>query len=368
MKDLLINAGILSEHNTGLGVYTIQVIEHVCPILENEGIEFEIMCSQKEYVPERFRQYVKEVKFGNFIARNINTSREYRKKYKLVWSTTHHGGLFSSTDQIITIHDITPIIYPNGRIHQEIYYKYILPIIIKDSKGILTVSQNTKKDILKKYSRYIESEDKVKVIYESIMDKHTTDRIEQSLLEKYQVKEKEYFSVVGIHYEYKNLQLIIDAYAKESELRKYKVIIIGNDNNEYGKYLHTNISQLHLEDSFVFTGFVSNEEKQALVTYSIATIYPSKYEGFGLPVLEAMNMGVPVLSSNASSLPEVGGNAALYFSPNNVDELIKQILNITQNADVRNELVSRGYANVQRFDWNKICMEIYQYLKEIMGK
>lgn len=366
MSDLLINASILAKNNTGLGVYTLQMLKYLCPILVEEGISFDIMCGSKDYLPDDLKAYAKVVPFNGVVSRNLNTSKVYNDGYKLVWSTTQHGSIFSHTNQIISIHDITPILYPNGRLHQKFYYKKILPLLISKSVSVITVSDNTKKDILTNYSKQIHSDEKVKVIRESIEKIERDNSNATDILNKFGVTKNLYLCITGIHYEYKNIHLVLKAFAENKALQNLKVIIIGNDNNQYGKYLHSLSEKYNLNDIFIFTGYISKKERDALLSNSFACVYPSLYEGFGLPLLEAMQAGVPVISSNASSLPEVGGDSAIYFDPTSTDDLCNKILMLLNNKELRNEYISKGYKNLLRFDWNNIAHEMFNHLSQFL--
>ena len=363
MKDLLINASILSNRNTGLGVYTYNMLEHACPILDQYGISYDVMCGDSSYLPDCCRDKAKVVPFAGFISRNYQASKIYNQGYKLVWSTTQHGALFTKTKQIITIHDITPYLYPKGRQHQALYYKLVVPILINKSVIVITDSENTKKDIIEKYSNRKWNKSKLRVIHAAIAEKDYIATNFSDISKQYNLEKEKYFCITGIHYEYKNIHMVINTYLKYKDFNNYKVVIIGNDRNEYGEYLHSLVKENNLEKVFVFTGFISDEDKLCLLKNSLASIYPSKYEGFGLPLLEAMQAQIPVISSNASSLPEVGGNAALFFNPNNIEELAADINFLINNPDERSRLIELGVENLKRFNWRDSALMLVDILR-----
>lgn len=338
---ILINALILSSKNTGLGVYTYNLLNCISPKLKENNINFDILVSNSDFLPENCKGNAKVIDYSGFLQRNKLIKKIDLSEYDLVWSTTQHGNRKLKCQQIITIHDLIPYFYPKGRIHQYIYYKLLLPKILKYCGCIFTVSENTKIDISKIY-KY--EKNKIINAYEAI---NYSNNGEVRKLNSY-----DHFSVTGIQYFYKNIQLIIEAYHKYQDLRKYKVYVIGNNACNYGRYLLSLVDKYSLTDYFIFTGFISNNEKNKIISTSIASIYPSFYEGFGLPILEAMDLGVPVLSSNTSSLPEVGGEASIYFNPNSVEELYEKMTYIINTKD-RDEIVKKGYKNLERFTWDK---------------
>lgn len=367
-KDILINASILSENNTGLGRYTYQVLEHVCPLLDERGISYEVICGSASITPESVADHVLETPSKGFIARLLKAELAGMRSYRLAWSTTQHGFLFPRGRQVISIHDVTPVLYPEGRLHQSWYYQHVIPWVLRTCAGIITVSENTKKDILRIYGKQISDSDTVKVVYESI-DPPTESSYDFSrCAEKYAISDGSYFCVTGIHYPYKNLDIIIDAFKSFPELDHTKVLFIGNNKNEYGRHLVERVSSEELSRNLVFTGFVSDEERDSLISHCAAAVYPSLYEGFGLPVLEAMQMGVPVISSNASSLPEVGGDAAIFFDPSNAAQLKDAMLGILGNPVERERRALLGRQNLARFSWNKIARDMVDYFESLLGE
>lgn len=366
---ILINAMILAENNTGLGNYTSQILEYICPLLEEKKYEIDILCANKNYLPINCQKYCKEIHFKNYIDRNIKINKIPLKDYDIIWSTTQHGILKKNINQIVTVHDLTPLIYPKGRKHQFIYYKYILPKILKKSKYIITVSKNTKNDILKYYKNI--DENKIKVVYESILPvykQNISNEQKNEILNKNKLNSHNYFCIIGIHYYYKNIHSIVEMYNKYRNELKDKVVIIGNKNNEYGQYLETLVKKYDLEKYFIFTGYISNIEKNVLVDNCTAILYPTKYEGFGLPVIEAMDLGIPVVCSNTSSLPEIAGEAALYFNPDNIDDIYDKIMKITGNEKLRDELIKKGFIVRKKFDWNIFAKEILEIINNSIKK
>lgn len=356
-KDILINASILSEHNTGLGVYTYQLLENVVPKLIKKGITLDIMCKCEKFLPENCSEYAKVIGYNGVISRTIKTNLNYNSNYKIVWSTTQHGGIFSKTNQIITIHDLIPLMYPQGRMHQYLYYKFLLPIIIKKCKYIFTVSQNTKNDIITYYNV---SPDKILVMYEAI--NYTNKKINRTdfkiLEKKYSINKNKYFLIIGIHFEYKNIHAVIEAYRTSEKMKEVKIVIIGKDSGKYGDKLKKIINENKLEDKIIIMGYVGENIKETLIENSIAIIFPSLYEGFGIPILEAFEKKAAMICSNTSSLPEVGGNAVLYFDPKNCNDIKKNMELIIEHPQIKEILIERGVVQKEKFNWNDISENI----------
>lgn len=361
---ILINALILDECKTGLGVYTWSVLSRIAPLMERRGLEYDILCAKREYLPEEVQNHAVETCCkGVFDRMKILRTWSKNSNYDLVLSTTQHGAEKVLGRQIITIHDLMPLFYPKGRWHQFFYYKFMLKKIIKASTGIITVSESTKSDISKFYHV---STDKIQVfgcgapeIKEKKLDfnlKVLPDVVQPG----------RYFVITGIHYRYKNIHSVVLAYKKYPELREFPVIILGNDKCKYGRQLKKMVKKGGLSKQFIFMGFVSDIQRDSIIANACGCVYPSLYEGFGLPLLEAMAAGVPIACSNSSSLPEVGGDAALYFDPNNIEDIKSKLIQIARDNELRLKLIARGADNVNRFNWDSVANNIVNYICNIL--
>lgn len=366
----IFNATILNDRLTGLGVYCKNILDR----LKNDFDVVLYTDNYKKTFEENSKEVVLRVKSNNKIKNIILRNRAFKKWIKdnqgsniLHYSPTQHGVRVKGIKQIITIHDLMPLYFPKGRLHQYFYYKVLLKRIINNSNLIITVSENTKKDILKEYKV---NEDKVKVIYNGF------DEIKKSIDKEYSknyIKDKfnieNYILMVGIHYKYKNLHSVIEAYDRNKEVLKVPLVIVGGTEGSYGKELIKLVNKKNLNDKVKFLGFVSNEDKNLLYQAAKLFIYPSLYEGFGLPVLEAMSNGTVVACSNSSSLPEVVGDAAYMFDPNNLYEIESALLtmtNISNEEYIQYMLKSRR--QLEKFSWDKCANEILEAINGVRNE
>jgi len=363
---ILINATILSDKNTGLGVYTYNILYYVCPILDEKNIDYQILCKDVNLLPDCCKKKAYEVKFNGFFQRNSVINSVGKQKFDLIYSTTQHGVLHTKDKQIVTVHDLMPIFYPKGRYRQWLYYKLFLPRILKKSMRVITVSESSKNDILRLYKKV--PKDNVVVVSPSLLPQKNNETVNtDALLVKFKLKKQSYFCITGIHYPYKNIHSVIEAYKNNSDLKKYIVVVIGNDDCPYGKFLKKLVEKYSLSNYFLFTGYISEEEKNILLSNSYMCLYPSLYEGFGLPVLEAMRAGVPVVCNNLSSLPEVGGSAAIYCNFAEPRETAKKLQEIIDMGDaVRQDYIERGYENLKRFDWSISAISIAEIIETVI--
>jgi len=371
MRKLIFNATILNDKQTGLGIYTKNILFR---LLES-GIIDTIICDVNDYTTNniigkvnckvvplelsrgRLSALKRNYKFNNFINNN------YNKNDILVYSPTQHLVMNNNLNQIVTIHDLMPLLYPKGRAHQYFYYKVLIPKYIRKVNKVITVSENTKKDIVKFYDV---DKEKVKVIYNGydMNDKFTKQESRNYIFNKYNIEG--YFFMVGIHYRYKNLHTVIEAYSKIYKEINLKLVIAGNSKVEYGRELVSLVDRLGLNEHVIFLGYVNDDEKEMLYKASNALIYPSLYEGFGLPVLEAMYNETPVLCSNTSSLPEVVSTAAILFNPLDEVDIINAMRTIISNKEVSTKYINAGLENIKKFSWDKTAEEVKQIIIELL--
>lgn len=369
MKKVYFNATILNDKPTGLGIYTINVLERLD---KYKVLDTVIFNSLEEEI--RYSYLVKNARTINI--QNNNKFNAFYRNYLLnkfiksvsssnnllLYSPTQHGVRYNKIHQIITIHDLTPVFYPSGRWHQYIYYKFILPRVIKNSDKIITISNNTKKDIIKYYNI---DDDKIDVIYNGYNVPANIDKKESAKYIYNKYKLEDYLLMVGINYKYKNLHNVIKAYNQIEKYINNKLVIVGNYNNSYGKSLKKLTQKLNLNQNVVFLGYVNDNDLERLYQAAKMFIYPSLYEGFGLPLLEAMANRTLVLLSNSSSLPEILNDSRLFFNPNSIVSIKKCILKYL-NEEINNyDLICKE--NLERFSWNKTSTMILNLVRDLIN-
>lgn len=366
MKEIIFNATSLNDKPNGLSLYCKNVLQRMDMSLINEvAITSEYDGLDESNIKVKKIDIKSENKLVSVFKRNLNYRRYIKNKsrsHKLaVYSPTQHGLNIRGIDQIVTIHDLIPLYYPKGRLHQYIYYKYILPKVAKKANKIITVSENTKRDIMKFYDI---SEEKIEVIYNGFDEGAPID-IEKSknlIFEEFKIKD--FILMVGINYSYKNLHSVISAFASVVDRTNLNLVIAGNEKNSYGKELMEQVKNLGLESRVVFMGYVPDKFKNYLYQAASMFIYPSLYEGFGLPILESMSNGVPVICSNTSSLPEVGGDGAIYIDTTNISEIEEAILYVcNMSYEEKQALINKGLNRCKEFSWEKCVTQVENTLK-----
>ena len=182
--------------------------------------------------------------------------------------------------------------------------------------------------------------------------------------------DKPYILYVGRNEPHKNLKAVLLAYhyLPGGIKNDFQLVFVGKHEERYNKPIKDLIKKYNLESSVTFTGYV--DESDLPYIYSGASVYvqPSFYEGFGLPVLEAMACGVPVVASNTSSLPEVGGDAALYSDPSDVSKLSEQIKIVLEDDKLREKLIKKGFSQIKKFTWFTAASSLLDCFNEIGDK
>ncbi|MET0571712.1 MAG: glycosyltransferase family 1 protein, partial [Pedobacter agri] len=215
----------------------------------------------------------------------------------------------------------------------SLWYRFIIPILARKSRKILTVSMFSKGEIIRILKQPAEK---------IIVAPNASSQLDSGHSEP--VMYGEYLLFVGSVDPRKNLITLINAF-KSINQGRLKLVIAGMVNKNFGSV------DLDHDEDIIYLGKVSDAHLAALYKNAVAFVYPSLYEGFGIPPLEAMQHGCPVLVSNSSSLPEVCGDAAIYFSPYNTEELAEKIKLISENENLRTQLKQKGLKRVMEFSW-----------------
>jgi glycosyltransferase involved in cell wall biosynthesis len=249
--------------------------------------------------------------------------------------------------RVVVIHDVNHLVDINKISSvKKIYARYMIKAAIRKSDKIITDSKFSQKEITNHISTYGKV---IKVVYCSINSEGIRNLISQIDLEEFRNKydlPSNYFLYLGSIKRHKNLisalkafKLVIKKYPKQ------KMVVIGVKPDDFFKNKETN----DLREGVIVPGYIPDCELPALYANALCLVFPSLYEGFGLPPLEAMNYGCPVIASNVSSIPEVCGDAALYFDPLNIDEIVKTMKKIIEDKYTANQLKEKGFDNLSRF-------------------
>lgn len=277
----------------------------------------------------------------------------YLKKDDLLINLCNSAPIFHR-NKISTLHDIIYRLYPQScSFAYHVYYRLLVPLMLKTSLHIITVSEFSKREI-SRYFKY--PEENIKVIYNAVGERFQTHK---KIPNTFDLSTPYLMAVAAVTY-HKNYSRMIEAFVNLSAQQKLNVrlLIVGERSHCYPKQ-HYDIDS---KAPIFFLGRVSDEELVSLYQNATALVFPSLYEGFGIPPLEAQACGCPVISSNATAMPEVLGDSVLYFDPLNVKEMQEAMEYIVSDRELRDSLIHKGFTNVSRFSWNNSARKLYEII------
>ncbi|MBI4098005.1 MAG: glycosyltransferase family 4 protein [Candidatus Levybacteria bacterium] len=293
-----------------------------------------------------------------------------QSKIDVFFSPTHYLPISAPAKSVISILDVSYLHFPNLFAKKDLYQlKLWGGFSIKRAKKILTISSSSKNDIIKGYG--LPSE-KVAVVYPGIKKisniKYPSNSAGRQISNMDELQKKfgiegKFILFVGTLQPRKNIVRLIEAFAKLKR-NDLDLVIIGKKGWQYEEILAAP-EKFGVGDRVKFLDSVSNEELPSFYQHAQFFILPSLYEGFGLPVLEAMNYGCPVITSDVSSLPEAGGDAALYVDPKNVQDIYEKMKKLLSDDDLKKELIEKGYKQAKKFSWEKSARQTLAVLEEV---
>jgi len=265
---------------------------------------------------------------------------------------------------IITIHDLVAFLFPNKHNKKAVVIeKLFLKKAIKKSDHILTVSENTKKDV---YHEFDIDKSKISTIYCAASKDFRPIKKEDlsSFIQKTKLPE-DFFLAVGTIEPRKNyLNLLKAFHLILKEFLNKHLIIVGKKGWEYEEVFEY-IEDNKLQKNVHILGYLSGKSLLALYNTAQALIFPSFYEGFGIPPLEAMQSGCPVLASFSSSIPEVVGDSAILFHPEKYEEIYRSMKKIINNKDLKSKLSKEGLSQSKKFSWDKSAQKLLNIINSI---
>lgn len=287
------------------------------------------------------------------------------KKYKadVFFSPDGFCSLRTSVPQCLVIHDLAFQHFPKGIPGSQLrYYKRNTPRFIGKAKTLITVSAFTQADIIHHYPAATE---KIRVIHNGIRPSFRPHSFEEreAIKQKY-TGGKEYFLCTGSIHPRKNGMNLLKAFSlfKKRQQSSMKLVLAGRLAWKYESFIES-LKSYKYRDEVILTGYLPEEELARLTAAAYAMVYPSLYEGFGLPVAEALQSGVAVISSSGSAMQEIAGDAALYADPTDITAIADQMKRIYKDETLRNELVRRGQERAPAFNWEQAAAQCWEAIE-----
>ena len=270
---------------------------------------------------------------------------------------------------VVTIHDLSFILFPDFHTEENktLLMKNLIYINSRPDK-IICDSKQTKKDLIRFFHV---PEEKIKVIYlgvDHVFSDHISEEKKDIILAKHDLIGLDYILTVASIEPRKNFERIIKVFAEIVKDRKYNnlFLVCAGGAGWKNETIYSLVREKGLEEKVKFLGFVEETDLPVIYNRAKFFMYPSVYEGFGLPVLEAMASRVPVLTSNVSSLPEVAGDAAIMVDPYNEKEIYRASINLLENEKLRKELQAKGVERSNLFTWENTAFQTLEVYKEVL--
>ena len=380
-----IDCSLVPGERTGIGQYCYQLVHALSRIdSDNRYLLYPVFYYtfhphyRQVSLPRTANMQMALQRLPPFLVRALRHSRSpwFIREWLLGQVDIVHGTSFSAPRfrdphkrLVMTIYDLSFLVHPE--FHQEENVRHALQgtrETLARADAIIAISRATRQDLI---DRLHAPADRIVVTQLAAGSQYV--RVEDSR-RKTQVREKyrlpsDFILCVGSIEPRKNIARLLQAYARLTSARQTGVqLVIAGGTGWLNTDIYSTVRRLGLETQVHFIGYV--EENDLPVVYSLAAVfvYPSLYEGFGLPVLEAMQCGVPVLTSNVSSLPEVAGDAALLVTPTEVDDIAYGLKRLLEDADLRAELRARGYQRAREFSWERCARETLAVYKNVYDK
>jgi len=368
LKRIFIDATGIVTTPTGLGKYSYYLLKAMLPKknfhftlihqvdLPKSHLLFRLRNENVDFVPVQIPVIGPKRDMGLFkLRREIN-------QYDFFHCLSSYMPAFGiNIPSVVTIHDLKYLLFPkffDNRL-KTLYYNWIVRRGVRKAKRVIAISRATKKDLI---ALGVPAE-KITVIYESVTIPFKETNLDSNLPD--QISRIPYLLFVGENRPHKNIDRIIEAYRRLMDKlgEKCPSFVFAGSNFES---IYQKDAGKEKSKKLIFLGPVSENILVNLYKHAIALVYPSLYEGFGLPILEAMAVGTPVITSNCSSMPEVAGQAAILIDPQSVDQLVDAMMRIVQDKEERKRFRQFGLRRFSEFSWEKTAHSIIELYEDIL--
>lgn len=369
MSKIIVNALQFSNDGAGISRYSHKLSEK---LLEKDN-NIDVLC--RTDVIDGFENN------ENLIPVNLENTKSYKriikeqlqllkvyKNYDLVHFLDYATPVLYKGIKVATIHDVVVLTmkdkYTKG---QFLTKKILLENTIKYADKLVCISEFTAKELLTYYPNIDRS--KIEVVYNGFEYKplKIDNKTSEKILCKFNIN-KDYLLFVGTLSPHKNIERIIEAFNKiKKQGYNYQLVICGKKGWLYDE-IFDKVKKLKLEDEVIFTDYVTDEELEVLYKNTKLFVFPSLYEGFGFPPIEAMARKVPVLTSREGALPEIVGDAALFCDAYDVDDISGKIIEGLKDKELRNKLIEKGIKRSEFFSWENTSKKINKIYEDLLDK
>jgi glycosyltransferase involved in cell wall biosynthesis len=384
VKRIGIDARFYGPVGKGLGRYTKEVVDNIIKL--DQVNEYAVFLRKENFADFkcdglRVKKVPADIKWYGLAEQVIFPFYIWRQRLDLMHFPHFNVPIFCPVKFVVTIHDLILIKFPTARATtlgpflykiKNLAYRLVITLAVERARKILAVSQYTKEEVVRHFKI---KPARVAVTYEGVANlmpppaRHEREGREEKTGENNPLtpppcKKKNFLLYVGNAYPHKNLEGLIRVFARINESRpELKLVLVGKED-----YFYRRLKQYakNFPAKIIFTGYLPDAALQNLYSRALVYTFPSFYEGFGLPALEAMAFGLPVVSSNKTSLPEVLGQAALYFNPADEKDMQEKIELVIKDEKLRQDLKNRGVEQVKKYSWSDCAQKTLEIYKELL--
>ncbi len=356
-----IDGRYIADHFPGIGRYVYNLVKALSRVAPDD----ELMVATHPGLPNS-RYDLKELAAASNIRLEVLEARARSATEQVRWplaarrwsldvlhSPYFYKPLVLPCPSLVTIYDLIPLMFPQGfTAWQRLSFRLTVWLALRTSGAVAAISGATRDDLRKHFDLQSDRIRVTPLAADAAFCPRPTTEV-AAVREHYRLPEN-YLLYFGINKPHKNLQRLVEAYARL--VSAPPLVLAGREDPRYPQ-ARTQAEALGLGRRVFFPGEIAEAELPALYSGAVLFVFPSLYEGFGLPALEAMACGTPVVCSNSSSLPEVVGDAAVTFDPLSVDDMADAIGRVLADADLRVELRERGRAQATHFTWERTAQE-----------
>lgn len=357
----------------GLGRFSRELVSHIVAIDHgNEYFIFLTKADMTEWHIDQSNVHPIITRAGHYTVAEQTKFLALLNKYKLdlVHFLNFNHPLLYRRPFVSTLQDLTMYFFPIGRSQKSAIRRKAFISVLKHSltgaRHVIPISENSARDAERVFHI---SPKKMTVVYEGGPEPVAVSPRQEQALRKYLGFDEPYFLFVSQWRPHKGIALLIEAFTafREKTKKPYKLILAGNQKVSHDEYVAARNASPY-KDDILAPGFVPEEHMAALYREATAYVLPSYYEGFGLMILEAFSYGTPAIVADNSSLPEVGGKAALYFRTGDRADLAEKLEELASDTKLRASLLEKGKEQLKKFSWEKCAEETLAVYKQVLEK
>lgn len=363
VNKLLINLSFILKKSTGTTTYALNLVNYLYS-LQPKLLTTSPLANHDCYLISggKTSEHGLSGHFKRLVWTQFQLPKIYKKlKSQLIFSPISEAPLWLQCRSVVMVHDFIPLRFPKRFSPLTPYNRHYIPQVLKQTEHIVCNSQSTAQDIVKFCDIPANKITPILLAYDANHFRPVIEKNSQS-----RSHNPPYFLYIGRHDPYKNLSRVISAFAYLQSRYEYQLWLSGPSDDRYTPSLKKQVQELGIVDQVKFLDYVPYDDLPKIINGAIALIFPSLWEGFGLPVLEAMACGTPVITSNLSSLPEVAGDAAILIDPYRVEEIADAMQAIANDTGLRSHLSQLGLQRATQFSWEKTGQATVEVLKRFL--